>query len=278
MIRCAVIVLMGCAVCMAQVGTEEAYERLRRRQAEREARGEMPTTRPAPRQKEAPGPPPPAAPTPAPAEPTDTGIGIFPVADGLVRVHYLSKLVYLGARTEPYYGFISASYRDSGGVQDSIAGFFRVSGKPEKLDIRTTDERILTIVESPSVGQGFSFLNEGEVIVEIRLASVVAKIPIRVVRLPFSEGDSTDQIVELIGLPDGVKQVTVSWPKTKQVDEITYMPDAAQRVAHAQHWRWKSHPGLVVAIVDGKIRTIRTSPERDIHAWVADEMRWIRGQ
>jgi hypothetical protein len=200
------------------------------------------------------------------------------LSDGqLLRVGYISKLIYLGRSAQLYTGFLrfSAYDRASGEEVLPVEGFLKVGGKPKKIHVTSSDEKVLSLEPNPQVGTFYTFNAPGQVHLAIAVGEQeVARLDVEVVKLSIAEDASSDSVVEKLGLPDHRKAVFVSWPKTEDVDDVYYEAQAGQSV-RADHWRWDDHPGLVVAIQGGKVGTIRTSPQRPFLDEIQEMQQWL---
>jgi hypothetical protein len=130
---------------------------------------------------------------------------------------------------------LSVSYTVNGETTHGTDGWFKIGGKPYKLSIVTSDEKVL----KKSTETLLTPVAPGEVTVTVSLAGQTVKIPVLVVPLDIGAGESVDSVIRKIGMPDD-----------DQYDSGAY------------HWKFNRYPGAVV-VVDGKkvLNVSSTSPE-----------------
>lgn len=193
---------------------------------------------------------------------------------GAVIVSVASRNVYIPhAHPVTYYRYEflhTPFYKEDGKVQDCKEGYFAVHGRPEKITFDSSDPAVMEVKDvGGNTLREITFKGAGDVSLMVHFMGKKAPFPLHVTELPFAIGDSSDDVVKAIGLPDDDHQVIVSWPEAKTVDGIIYAPSASQRVISAHHWQYKAFPGLTVSIVDGQIHAVGSYVRSDLRASLA---------
>lgn len=67
----------------------------------------------------------------------------------------------------------------------------------------------------------------------------------------WDKATSSDEIIELFGMPDSIEKYSFSWPDRKSKNGIYYTPEINKPV-WGEHWRFKKYPDLVIDISAGK--------------------------
>jgi len=72
----------------------------------------------------------------------------------------------------------------------------------------------------------------------------------------WDKATSSDEIIELFGMPDSIEKYSFSWPDQKTMNGIYYSPEVNKPV-WGEHWRFKKFPDLVIDI-SGKVNNFAT--------------------
>ena len=67
----------------------------------------------------------------------------------------------------------------------------------------------------------------------------------------WNKATSTDQIVEMFGLPDLIETYFFEWPDEKTKNGLYYTPKVNSPIS-GEHWRYSKFPDLVIDISEGK--------------------------
>ena len=152
-------------------------------------------------------------------------------------------------------------------------GFFNVDGEPVRMKITSSNPELLRIYllgdKTPStglvvdsrLGERYEFLKPGEVTITITVGEESRGMAIKIVEVPIKDrplGTPSADVIETLGLPDKKREVFVSWPHFETIDGIIYNPPAGN-AAMAEHWRYNAYPGLVVSIMNGRVRQIASN-------------------
>ena len=70
-------------------------------------------------------------------------------------------------------------------------------------------------------------------------------------KVNWSKATSSDQLIELFGLPDKIETYSFQWPDKKSKNGLYYSPEINQPVS-GEHWRFAKYPDLVIDISEGK--------------------------
>lgn len=147
--------------------------------------------------------------------------------------------------------FFPVGYRVPGEpFTDAPAGFIPVHGKPEKIEIASSDDTIVKVYDDGSAG----FRGGGEVRVTVRVGGDSVSASVKVVQLPVNaarfpkRASSAEDVIRSLGLPDAKKEHYISWPNSRSIDGIFYSPDAGGGIA-TEHWKFSEYPGMTIAIV-----------------------------
>ena len=205
---------------------------------------------------------------------------IVKVGDGELRVRFQFAILYIPSnipegddilvqysRTQQcgYSRFLFVAYRPSVGEQyrKPIEGFFRVQGRTEKLECRSTDQAVLRILRyDDEEGLCMEALAPGAADVVISLGGRSVRIPLKVVQVPIRAGDfsieqhtggpshTKEDIIKILGLPDGREETLVGWPDSGFYAGRFFSPrpGASWRI---QRWRYNKYPGAEIIFVGG---------------------------
>lgn len=208
--------------------------------------------------------------------PNGLGFAYLKLPDGILGVRYVSKRVYVGDSPQFYTRFINVRKIDAGGRDHlPVEGFLEVNDRPAKIEFVASDASVVKIERHAQLGDVFTFLGPGDVKVELKVGGeLIGVMPIEVLSAPVTEGDTSEHVIETLGLPSERRRVYVRWPETKEIDRIVYRPRAGQS-SSAEHWRWNEYPGLVVAISSGKVSHLRTAPVRPARPFAEELKIWL---
>ncbi len=204
----------------------------------------------------------------------------FNVGDnGQMRIGYTSPLVHiLNDHPKEYLGFFFDIYKESGEVQESTGGFYKVNGKPTEFRFVSNDKNIVEVKkrEAPAGTRwDFTFKSEGRTSICVRFGDLFVIMPVTVESLPLKKGDTVEEIIERIGLPDSKDIKYTSWPDAKSHEGIIYAPTASDRIIAASHWEYEKYPLCVLSIVDGKLYNIGIKNMLPISAESSALTRWL---
>jgi hypothetical protein len=233
----------------------------------------------------------------------DNILAALTVSDGPLCAHLREPVIYVprskpsqvANRTEH---LVSATFNG----KEAVEGYFDDNGTPVKLSILSSDPTILEVrtsddteaeieklkatslngdnarvakikialleeqlqIEKKIGGVTFRFLKPGNVSIRVAVGMNKVDLPVRVIKAPIEPGDSSDQVVQTLGLPNQKSQLIVSWPRSETRDGIHYGPSASEQVLKADHWRYDKYPGLVISIVDGSVHAINSYSTTDM--------------
>lgn len=209
-------------------------------------------------------------------DPNGLGFAYLKLPDGILGVRYVSKRIYVGKSLQQYTRFINVRKIDADGKDYlPIEGFLEVDGRPAKVEFVSSDASIVAIERHNQLGHVFTFLEPGEVEIELKVGGErIGVMPMKVAPAPVKEGDTSEHVIETLGLPSERRKVYVGWPDTKEIDRIVYRPRAGQGTS-SEHWRWDDHPGLVVAIRNSHVSEIRTNPVRPVRTFTQELEIWL---
>ncbi len=149
--------------------------------------------------------------------------------------------------------------------------WFSVNGKAEKIILKTTTPDKITIYSDVSIG----FKGEGLSTVIISFLNKNMQININTEIVPifpdFFKGDTGNDLIERYGLPDNIKDITVSYPKKELIDGFLYNPKPGESLG-AEHWRYKKFPDCVIKLFkSGKVVGVTTSRDKTLYKqWQAE--------
>jgi hypothetical protein len=207
-----------------------------------------------------------------------------PIGDaGEVRIRYDWPRVFLLKGGVSYsLGFLNISYREAGSHQSLTGGYIKVGGQATKIAVASSNSSVLEIEqdERPAgTGYTFHFKADGTTHIQVKIGQdSIVLIPIEVVALKVSAGDSIQELIDEYGLPETKETVFASWPESKTQDDIFYKPSARQGTIAAQHWKMKDLAPCVVSIVDNKVHDCGLDDDFTLTATSAEGMEWYEGR
>lgn len=81
----------------------------------------------------------------------------------------------------------------------------------------------------------------------------------------YNKAVTSDNIIEIFGLPDLVESYYFKWPDKETKNGIYYSPDVKYSES-GEHWRYNKYPDLVIDISSGKkVRTFGTDRNQDFY-------------
>ena len=194
------------------------------------------------------------------------------VGEGWLTVQYESCVLYLlDNKDGTYYRggselHLSIHHEVNGQQVFDKDGWFQVFGKPHKLQISSNNPDVLAI---DPITQKLNFVpttlypkRPGYAVVTVSLAAKSIKIPIWVVPLTVAFNESSDAVIQRLGMPDDTLSAFALWPNTESVHNLVYYDNADHSDNSATHWKYDRFPGAVLAVRLGKVVNVSTtSPE-----------------
>lgn len=176
-----------------------------------------------------------------------------------------SRVLWVRAERHTVYKFrdedvrdyvLSIKYGEQGKQVFSTAGFFRVAGKPERVQIRFLDPADGEFIQAPvgsDVADELVFKRGGKVSLEAALGDLRARIQVNVIELPFSRNASAETVIGAIGVPDETERQVVMWPEDKRIDRIPYYQSDTSESVSGTHWYYEKYPHLALCIRNEKV-------------------------
>lgn len=207
-----------------------------------------------------------------------------PIGDaGELRIRYDWPRVFLLKGGVSYsLGFLNISYREAGNYQALTGGYIKVGGQATRIAVASSNSSVLEIEqdERPAgTGYTFHFKVAGITNIQVKIGQdSIVLIPIEVVALKVSAGDSIQKLIDEYGLPEAKETVFASWPESKSQDDIFYKPSPGQGTIAAQHWKMKDLAPCVVSIVDNKVYDCGLDDDFTLTATSDEGMQWYEGR
>ncbi len=204
------------------------------------------------------------------------------VGDGELCVRFQFTTLYISANPPKtkgagYRSSLFVTYRESGGAghKKPVAGYFRVNGKPEKLTVRSSNEKVISVLAYEELsGLRFCAVGRGSANITVSLAGQSVSIPMKVVAIPVKGPQSggfaamkrgkvahtKEDVIRILGLPDERVTRYLSWPESAFVDGIFYNADDPRWGVSIEHWKYKKFPNAVIHFAkDGTVAGVRTA-------------------
>jgi hypothetical protein len=170
-----------------------------------------------------------------------------------------SPLIYLpNEGTKKFYAFVTPKFFVGDREQPATEGFYKINGKAESIVYSSSNELVMSAEKF-----GAEFKEAGDAILSVSIVGKTVSMPIHVVRLPFGDQHTAQDIIKLLGLPDRQKEVHASWPNGAIEDGISYSPNLQYRYIDANYWRYDRFPGLVISVIYGLVSKIHTNVESE---------------
>lgn len=139
--------------------------------------------------------------------------------------------------------------------------YFLVNGKTEMAEMNYLKAERNDINNNP---QGFKEIIKITEIVTFLGKSYIIETENYVV--PFTSENlfskeiatTSDEIINLFGLPDSREFYSVKWPDDKYMNGFYYNPDINHSL-NGEHWRYKLYPDLVIDISSGRVKNFRAN-------------------
>lgn len=203
---------------------------------------------------------------------------ILKVGDGELRVRFQFTTLYIPAnipegddilvrfsRTKQcgYSRFFFLTYQASAREQHKkpTEGFFRVKGKAEKLECRSTRQTVLRIERyDDDEGLCVEAVAPGKANIVVSLAGRSVEIPFKVVQIPVRTGDyrieehtgrpshTREDVIRILGLPDHREETTVRWPESMFCAGQHFSPPAGSSW-RVERWKYDKYPGAEIVFV-----------------------------
>jgi hypothetical protein len=147
-------------------------------------------------------------------------------------------------------------YSDNSGYgHKDTKGFYSINGKAEKLKLTPTKDSNTTIDYHHTEDSWYVYnLGSNDIEFNFSIAGKNKKIILDVIKLPLTEGASTDELIQTLGLPTSKKEKYASWPCTEFVNGIRYEPIAGQGGIAIKQWFYDKYPSLIVDVTSSKIK------------------------
>ena len=124
------------------------------------------------------------------------------------------------------------------------------------------DESVLVTREDSDGHTNLIFLGQGDVGLTASVSKSIATTEVfKVIELEFARGAKAEDIIASFGAPTRKDSYSVEWPASMSIDNISYVPTINVKTLAAEHWRFKSQPGLVVSIVNNRLYKVGVDSE-----------------
>jgi hypothetical protein len=197
---------------------------------------------------------------------------IMKVGDGELRVRFQFTTLYIPAspRMEArlgYSSFFFVTYQEAGGTgyKKPTEGYFRVNGKAEKLTVRSSNEKVVSVRSyGDDYGLTMDAVGPGTANITVSLAGRSVNIPMKVVEIPIKGGGlskdahTKNEVIKILGLPDKREERFMSWPDSGEVDGIYYSTHSDVYGVSIEHWKYDKYPGLVISFQYEYVEEVRT--------------------
>jgi hypothetical protein len=192
---------------------------------------------------------------------------------GIVNVRIRSPIVYKTNHGEPAFSEFAnvAVFDESGAFLEKTGNFFATS-PPRSLKIQSDSPGLK--LDRNDADYHYRFTEFGSCKIRFDIGQDHFFIPVEVKPIDFSIGESSDRLIESLGLPSKKTRVFVPWPEVRVFDGIVYSATGGYSVSR-EHWRFDKIPHAVFVIDPAnKISEITSdtqSPEIDIDSLLGNE-------